>query len=141
MQEDRSELLHDILVQGAELLDEAESSLLELERRPDKRTPWDHIARCFHSIKGMVCYVPLPDVEQLCHAAEDLVGVARDMPTERQRAALDLGLEVVDALRDYLEVCSSDPERGVAATDVAPLQRLQTRLASVAASAESQSSE
>lgn len=93
------ELLVQFLIEGPELLDQANDALLALEKAPDDSTCLNDAFRAVHTLKGSVGLFDLPPLESLLHAAEDTLS--------RLRGAGAVDPEVVDALLATLDQTES----------------------------------
>jgi chemotaxis protein histidine kinase CheA/CheY-like chemotaxis protein len=76
--------------------------LIEIERRPGDGELVRDVFRDLHTVKGSSAMVGLQPVNQLAHAAEDLVGQIRDSGRAVDGPVIDALLAALDALRDML---------------------------------------
>jgi len=76
--------------------------LIDIERRPGDGELLRDVFRDLHTIKGSSAMVGLAPVNQLAHAAEDLVGQIRDAGRAVDGPVVDALLAALDALRDML---------------------------------------
>ncbi|HEX2689603.1 MAG TPA: chemotaxis protein CheA, partial [Kofleriaceae bacterium] len=76
--------------------------LVEIERRPNDGELVRDVFRDLHTIKGSSAMVGLAPVNQLAHAAEDLVGQIRDAGRAVDGPVVDALLAALDGLRDML---------------------------------------
>jgi two-component system chemotaxis sensor kinase CheA len=76
--------------------------LVEIERRPDDGELLRDVFRDLHTVKGSSAMVGLAPVNQLAHAAEDLVGQIRDAGRSVDGPVVDALLAALDGLRDML---------------------------------------
>jgi two-component system chemotaxis sensor kinase CheA len=76
--------------------------LVEVERRPGDADLLRDVFRDLHTVKGSSAMVGLSPVNQLAHAAEDLVGQVRDAGRAADGPVIDALLATLDALRDML---------------------------------------
>jgi two-component system chemotaxis sensor kinase CheA len=72
------ELPADFLTETNESLAELDVALLRLERTPDDQQTLSQIFRLVHTIKGTCGFLGLPRLEQVAHAAENVLGRVRD---------------------------------------------------------------
>src|SRR6185312_14215022 len=77
--------------------------LVEIERRPDDVDLLRDVFRDMHTVKGSSAMVGLIPVNQLAHAAEDLVGQIRDAGRAADGGVIDALLAALDGLRDMLD--------------------------------------
>ncbi|MFN0253300.1 MAG: response regulator [Kofleriaceae bacterium] len=97
--EDMVELFFD---EAGERVDALAGKLVEIERRPDDADLLREVFRDMHTVKGSSAMVGLSPVNQLAHAAEDLVGQIRDSGRAADGPVVDALLAALDALRDML---------------------------------------
>ncbi|HEU4727616.1 MAG TPA: response regulator, partial [Kofleriaceae bacterium] len=76
--------------------------LIEIERHPADHELVRDVFRDLHTVKGSSAMVGLAPVNQLAHAAEDLVGQIRDAGRAVDAPVIDALLAALDALRDML---------------------------------------
>jgi two-component system chemotaxis sensor kinase CheA len=76
--------------------------LIEIERRPGDGELLRDVFRDLHTVKGSSAMVGLAPVNQLAHAAEDLVGQIRDSGRAVDGPVVDALLAALDGLRDML---------------------------------------
>ncbi|MBA3540223.1 MAG: response regulator [Deltaproteobacteria bacterium] len=76
--------------------------LIEIERRPADADLLRDVFRDMHTVKGSSAMVGLRPVNQLAHAAEDLVGQIRDAGRTVDEPVIDALLAALDGLRDML---------------------------------------
>ena len=94
----------DLFFQEAdERLDALSTKLLELEDRPDDGEYIRELFRDLHTLKGSSGMVGLRAMNQLAHAAEDLVGKLRDGERRADRPVVDALLGALDGLRAILD--------------------------------------
>jgi chemotaxis protein histidine kinase CheA/ActR/RegA family two-component response regulator len=74
--------------------------LVDVESRPDDGELLRDVFRDLHTIKGSSAMVGLKPMNDLAHAAEDLIGQVRDGKLRAERAVVDALLATLDALRD-----------------------------------------
>ncbi len=97
--DDMIELFFDEATERVEAL---AGKLVEIERRPDDADLLRDVFRDMHTVKGSSAMVGLSPVNQLAHAAEDLVGQIRDSGRAADGPVVDALLAALDALRDML---------------------------------------
>ncbi len=97
--DDMIELFFDEATERVEAL---AGKLIEMERRPDDAELLRDVFRDMHTVKGSSAMVGLAPVNQLAHAAEDLVGQIRDAGRAADGPVVDALLAALDALRDML---------------------------------------
>ncbi|CAN5890915.1 hybrid sensor histidine kinase/response regulator [soil metagenome] len=97
--EDMIELFFD---EASERVEALAGKLVDMERRPDDAELLRDVFRDMHTIKGSSAMVGLMPVNQLAHAAEDLVGQIRDSGRAADGSVVDALLAALDGLRDML---------------------------------------
>ena len=97
--EDMIELFFDEATERVEAL---AGKLVEMERRPDDTELLRDVFRDMHTVKGSSAMVGLMPVNQLAHAAEDLVGQIRDSGRAADGSVVDALLAALDGLRDMI---------------------------------------
>jgi two-component system, chemotaxis family, sensor kinase CheA len=126
--EDMVELFFD---EATERLEALAGKLVEIERRPEDVDLLRDIFRDLHTVKGSSAMVGLKPVNDLAHAAEDLVGQIRDSGRAPDSPVIDALLAALDGLRDMLGIARA---RGPIAYDPSPvIARLRNPGAPVAA--------
>ncbi|MBA3462838.1 MAG: response regulator [Deltaproteobacteria bacterium] len=97
--EDMVELFFD---EAGERVEALAGKLVDMERRPDDGELLRDVFRDMHTVKGSSAMVGLQPVNQLAHAAEDLVGQIRDSGRAADGSVIDALLAALDGLRDML---------------------------------------
>lgn len=104
IEERDDELLLEFVDESAEQLDRTEQALLAFEQSPvGGRAQLATALRCLHSLKGSAGYVSLFEVQDVCHAAEDLIGRLGSFDPTRARHGTDLALTGVTLLRERFD--------------------------------------
>jgi chemotaxis protein histidine kinase CheA/ActR/RegA family two-component response regulator len=109
--------------EASDRIDAISGKLLEIERRPGDGELLRDLFRDLHTVKGSSAMVGLAPVNQLAHAAEDLVGQLRDGTRTADAPVVDALLATLDGLRGMLQQA-----RGKAPVTVDPapiVQRLR----------------
>lgn len=125
-----AELLQEFLLEAREHLAEADARLLSLEQRPADPELLNAVFRSFHTIKGAAGFVGVQSIQDLAHATEDVLGMARAGELALTGSTVSLVFEVVDILRGLLSVlageCSAEAglEWSAKATALGPRLRL-----------------
>ncbi len=88
--------------EASERVEALAGKLVEMERRPDDAELLRDVFRDMHTVKGSSAMVGLSPVNQLAHAAEDLVGQIRDSGRAADGAVVDALLAALDGLRDMI---------------------------------------
>ena len=90
-------------VEAAELLEELESSLLELEHTPEDQDLINRVFRAMHTIKGSGGMFGYTAIEQFTHEIENVYNAVRDGKIKIDRKLIDLTLEAGDHIRQLLK--------------------------------------
>ncbi len=101
VEEDMVELFFDEATERVEAL---AGKLVDMERRPEDAELLRDVFRDMHTIKGSSAMVGLVPVNQLAHAAEDLVGQIRDSGRAADGSVVDALLAALDGLRDMINL-------------------------------------
>src|SRR5688572_18502629 len=116
------ELINDFLAETREMLQELSGEIVAWESDPSDRTRLDEIFRFVHTVKGNCGFFDLPRLQQLSHAAEDVlaeVRAGRRVPDARLvsgvLAVIDRIGELVQALETGEALGSEDDEHLIAA--------------------------
>ena len=108
-----ADMVEPFLEEAAERIEALAQKLMRLESSPGDVELVREIFRDLHTIKGSSAFVGLKRMNQLAHAAEDLVGQLRDGARSADRAVIDALLGALDALRAILQAAASiDPTVG-----------------------------
>lgn len=92
--------------QSYESLDEAEKSLLEMEKSPGNNEAAVKAFRGLHSIKGNAGFFGFADIEQIAHAEENVLDKIRSGEKKAVTMIITSGLRVMDVLRDRVKSIS-----------------------------------
>ncbi|OWY63959.1 chemotaxis protein CheA [cyanobacterium TDX16] len=90
------------LVESYENLNQIEQVILNLE---DNSTNSEHLTRIYralHTIKGNCGFLPLPKLESVAHAGENLLGKLREQHFTLNPQSASILLQAVDAIRQIL---------------------------------------
>ena len=85
--------------EAMDTFEEAESTLLQMELRPNDKQLIEQVFRSFHSFKGNAGFFGYADFEKLSHKAENLLDSVRDGRSSASPAIISILLSVVDVLR------------------------------------------
>jgi len=105
-------LVLDFIAEAGEHIETAESTLLELENRPDDNELVNKVFRSFHTIKGMAGFLNLTDIGSLAHSAENLLDLARKGELVLAGDPTDVVFESIDALKKMLAGLQAAVEAG-----------------------------
>ena len=93
------EMMKRFVDEAADIFEEAESTLLQMELRPHDHELVEQVFRSFHSFKGNAGFFGFADFEKLSHRAESLLDAIREGENEATPAMISVLLSVVDVLR------------------------------------------
>jgi len=93
--------------ESRELLDEAESTLLSLEKTPQDKEYANRAFRALHSFKGNAGFFGYSELEELSHHAETLLDKIREDEKTCDPVAVSFLLIAIDALRDGVDQIST----------------------------------
>ena len=91
-----------------ELLGELESSLLELEEKPDDAELIGRVFRAMHTIKGSGAMFGFEDIASFTHQIETVYDLIRNGRLDVTSELIDLTLDAKDVIREMLNVTGSD---------------------------------
>ncbi len=100
VEEDMIELFFD---EATDRLDALAGKLVQIEQRPGDAELLRDVFRDMHTVKGSSAMVGLRPINDLAHAAEDLVGQVRDAGRAVDGPVIDALLASLDALRGMLD--------------------------------------
>ncbi len=112
--------------EAGELLTELETSLLELEERPDDEDLINRVFRAMHTIKGSGAMFGFEDIAAFTHEVETVFDLVRDGKMSVTRDLLDLTLKSRDHILAMLDASAGQGEvdKKQGDTLIAGLQRL-----------------
>jgi len=116
------ELINDFLAETRDMLQALAGAIVSWEAEPDNRERLDEIFRFVHTVKGNCGFFDLPRLQQLSHAAEDVLADVRagrraadSHVVSAVLAVIDRIGELVHALETGESVASEDDEQLIAA--------------------------
>ena len=86
--------------EGFELIETAETGLMELERNPEDFSPVEPVFRAIHSLKGNAGFLGYGDIEKLSHQAENALDKIRNREVSPSADIYSLLLEILDFIRN-----------------------------------------
>lgn len=96
------EMIKRFIEDGLEILEEAETSLLQLESKPNHYPLLEQIFRSFHSFKGNAGFLGFSDLEQVSHRAENMLNEILEGQVTVTNETISELLKTIDSLRDSL---------------------------------------
>jgi two-component system chemotaxis sensor kinase CheA len=97
-------------VEAADLLNEVDSSLLQLEANPADGEIIHRVFRAIHTLKGSGAMVGLERLSRFAHRVEEVFEAARDGKVRVTPELTDLALRACDLLRVFLADADSTPD-------------------------------
>lgn len=94
------EILRRFAEESNELLDEAENTLLAMEKAPDDHESAGTAYRAFHSLKGNAGFIGCPGLEEISRCGENLLGRIKEQKKSCDPVAISFLLIAIDILRD-----------------------------------------
>jgi two-component system chemotaxis sensor kinase CheA len=109
-----------------ELLTELETSLLELEEKPDDRELIGRVFRAMHTIKGSGAMFGFDRISRFTHEVETVYDLVRNEKMSVTRELINLTLAARDIIRSLLDASDEDEATDIKRADeiVAALRRL-----------------
>src|SRR5687768_6524908 len=89
------ELINDFLAETRDMLQALSGEIVAWESDPSDRARLDEIFRFVHTVKGNCGFFDLPRLQQLSHAAEDVMAEDRDGQRDTD-ARMDSGVDAVN---------------------------------------------
>lgn len=103
MQACSPEIAADFALEARELLDDLGGQLVALEQDPADRELLNAVFRAFHTIKGGAGFLGATPLVELCHAAEETLGVARSGGAVLQPRHFDAAQRSLDWLQEMVD--------------------------------------
>lgn len=97
-------MLVEFVTECTDLVDAAESALLDLEESPNNEELINTVFRAFHTVKGTSAFMGLDPISEYTHSVETLLSMVRDGELPFDMACADITLESIDILKKMLRV-------------------------------------
>ncbi len=97
-----NDMLGDFYIEAEELFDEAEDSLLAIEKSDDYQSCFNSIFRAFHSVKGAAGMFGIEKLQEHMHFVENLLEKKKS-DGSMSSAMVDYLLKAVDGARRILK--------------------------------------
>ncbi|KRG62916.1 chemotaxis protein [Stenotrophomonas humi] len=106
----------DFILEAQEILDRLGEQLVALEQAPQDNDQLNAVFRGFHTLKGGAGFLAITPMVELCHAAEETLGMARAGKAELLAHHFDAAQQSLDWLQSMLDAVSNgtDPEHAPA---------------------------
>ncbi|HDS1595685.1 TPA: chemotaxis protein CheA [Stenotrophomonas maltophilia] len=108
----------DFIVEAQEILDRLGEQLVSLEQAPQDTEQLNAVFRGYHTLKGGAGFLGVTAMVELCHAAEEALGIARAGQAVLQAHHFDAAQQSLDYLQSMLDAVSSGTEPGYAPPDL-----------------------
>ncbi len=95
-------MVGEFITECSELIESAESALLELEDKPDDNELVNTVFRAFHTIKGTSAFMGLDPITEFTHHVETVLSIVRDGDLPFDRACADINFESIDIIKKLL---------------------------------------
>ncbi|VAW44548.1 Signal transduction histidine kinase CheA [hydrothermal vent metagenome] len=110
------EILQDFLVEAADLVEQLNEQLSDLENDPTDSDLLNAVFRGFHTIKGGAGFLAINPLIEVCHRAENVFDKIRNGDVDYDASAVEVILRAFDVISDILEQLN-DGEREFAEND------------------------
>ena len=97
-------MVGEFITECSELIESAESALLDLEDSPDDEELVNTVFRAFHTIKGTSAFMGLEPITEFTHHVETVLSIVRDGDLAFDRACADINFESIDIIKQMLAV-------------------------------------
>ena len=104
----------DFILEAQEILDRLGEQLVSLEQSPQDSDQLNAVFRGFHTLKGGAGFLGIQAMVELCHAAEETLGMARSGKAVLQAHHFDAGQQSLDYLQSMLDSVAAGTEPGYA---------------------------
>lgn len=108
----------DFIIEAQEILDRLGEQLVTLEQDPQDSSQLNAVFRGYHTLKGGAGFLGIHAMVELCHAAEETLGLARSGQATLQPHHFDAGQQSLDYLQAMLDAVSAGEEPGHAPSDL-----------------------
>ncbi|MBN5084063.1 chemotaxis protein CheA [Stenotrophomonas maltophilia] len=108
----------DFIIEAQEILDRMGEQLVSLEQAPQDTEQLNAVFRGYHTLKGGAGFLGVTAMVELCHAAEEALGIARAGQAVLQAHHFDAAQQSLDYLQAMLDAVSSGTEPGYASPEL-----------------------
>ncbi|MBH1669080.1 chemotaxis protein CheA [Stenotrophomonas maltophilia] len=108
----------DFIIEAQEILDRLGEQLVSLEQAPQDTEQLNAVFRGYHTLKGGAGFLGVTAMVELCHAAEEALGIARAGQAVLQAHHFDAAQQSLDYLQSMLDAVSSGTAPGYAPPDL-----------------------
>ncbi|MBY6186860.1 chemotaxis protein CheA [Marinobacter hydrocarbonoclasticus] len=92
------DILQDFLIEAAEILEQLQAQLVDLEQNPTDRELLNAIFRGFHTVKGGAGFLSLNAMVDVCHGAENIFDLLRNDKLGVSAGLMDVVLNALDTV-------------------------------------------
>ncbi|MBY5921282.1 chemotaxis protein CheA [Ferrimonas balearica] len=92
------DILQDFLIEAAEILEQLQAQLVDLEQNPTDRELLNAIFRGFHTVKGGAGFLSLNAMVDVCHGAENVFDLLRNDKLNVSASLMDVVLNALDTV-------------------------------------------
>nr|WP_255692986.1 chemotaxis protein CheA [Luteimonas sp. XNQY3] len=103
-----SDIAADFVLEARELLEDLGGQLVGLEQTPDDRERLNAVFRAFHTLKGGAGFLGATPLVELCHAAEETLGMVRAGQTPLLQRHFDAAQQSLDWLQAMVDAIETD---------------------------------
>ncbi len=104
------EIAADFLIEAQEILDRLGEQLVTLEREPSDGSQLNAVFRGFHTLKGGAGFLGIQAMVNLCHAAEEALGLVRAGRATLEAQHFDAAQQSLDWLQQMLDAVGAGEE-------------------------------
>lgn len=97
-------MLGEFVAECSDLVETAESALLDLEESPNNNELINTVFRAFHTVKGTSAFMGLDPISEYTHSVETLLSMVREGEQKFDMACADITLASIDILKKMLGV-------------------------------------
>ncbi len=100
----------DFIIEAQEILDRLGEQLVSLEQAPEDSEQLNAVFRGYHTLKGGAGFLGITAMVELCHAAEEALGLARSGQATLLSCHFDAAQQSLDYLQAMLDAVSAGDE-------------------------------
>ncbi len=100
----------DFIIEAQEILDRLGEQLVSLEQAPEDSEQLNAVFRGYHTLKGGAGFLGITAMVELCHAAEEALGLARSGQATLLSCHFDAAQQSLDYLQAMLDAVSAGEE-------------------------------
>lgn len=100
----------DFIIEAQEILDRLGEQLVSLEQAPEDSDQLNAVFRGYHTLKGGAGFLGITAMVELCHAAEEALGLARSGQATLLSCHFDAAQQSLDYLQAMLDAVSAGDE-------------------------------